>query len=539
MFHKVRNHISLALIFLALTLGQQYGFYALKGYPITWLTFEKHLAMFAFFLFFTLAKGPKTRFFILSFIMILNFAQMAHLSYFGTQILPNEIFLLFSEMHEVAGVLTAELQHVLIPLAFTLVPLAIGYYFHRRLKTQFEFKIVPILLILYFLYNPVRTYVTGNTWGRQPSTRELTGLNVYLSLSYFMGRILPYKLDSKRYSLEQNESVKLKLTKGSKQEWDNVILVLGESLSPHHMSLFGYERSTTPYLDQLKNTPNFFHTIGLSAGVSTDISVAFFLNLGYGEAGGIKAAKGEHCIFRSAKKIGYSTHFLSAQSGQQLRYIAPYLCSAYLDDYRSLESVSPSTIDSNAVNDRVLLPKLSEVLNSGTKNFIMLHQRGSHGPWELRSTTATAKFKNKDTNQRINDYDNSVVEFDLFWNELRTILEKQKSKTLVIYLSDHGESVGENGRWGHGFLARNSFEVPVLIQSFNKELPARTKELFRYLPHYNLALYTTQALGWETNQSPFTIMKDYVIFGNDIDGFAGKAKVKFGILGDYEFQTTP
>ena len=169
----------------------------------------------------------------------------------------------------------------------------------------------------------------------------------------------------------------------------------------------------------------------------------------------------------------------------------------------------------------------------------MLHQRGSHGPIKLRSTIESIKFVSKNVDHRINDYDNSVVEFDLFWKELNHILEKQKSKTLVIYLSDHGESNGQEGKWGHGFLARSSFEVPILIQSFHKNLPVRTKELFRYLPHYNLALYTTQALGWETNQSPFTIMKDYVIFGNDIDGFAGKANVSFGVLENYEFKTIP
>jgi glucan phosphoethanolaminetransferase (alkaline phosphatase superfamily) len=267
--------------------------------------------------------------------------------------------------------------------------------------------------------------------------------------------------------------------------------------------------------------------------------VAFFLNLGYGEAGGIKAAKGKHCLFRSAKKIGYSTHFLSTQSGEQLRYITPYLCSAYMDDFRDLESVSPKTENSNAARDRDLLPKLSDILQSGGKHFIMLHQRGSHGPWQLRATADSTRFVSQEIDQRINHYDNSVVEFDFFWKDLNQILEKQKSKTLVIYLSDHGESLGVNGKWGHGFLARSSFEVPLLIQSFHQDLPARTKELFRYMPHYNLALYTTQALGWETNQSPFTLMNDYVIFGNDIDGFAGKATIQFGLLGDYDFTVVP
>ena len=81
--------------------------------------------------------------------------------------------------------------------------------------------------------------------------------------------------------------------------------------------------------------------------------------------------------------------------------------------------------------------------------------------------------------------------------------------------------------------------MPVLIQSFNKDLPLRTRELFRYVPQYNLSLYTTQVLGWETNQSPFTAIKDYVIFGNDIDGFAGKANIKFGDLGNYDFTAVP
>ena len=539
MLQKLRNHLYLALIFLALSLAQQYGFYALKGFPIIWLPLGKYLAVLGFFILFTLTQGFKTRFLFLSFFLILNFFQMAHLSYFGTQILPNEIFLLYSEFGEITGVVSEEIHHILLPLFFTLVPLAVGFYFTRRLKLQLSFKAIPVLLILYFLYNPVRTFVTGNTWGRQPSTRELAGMNVYLSLSYFLGRILPYKMESKRYSLQENESLNLKLTQTSKKDWDNIIIVLGESLTPQHMGLYGYERPTTPFLNQLKDSKNFFHTIGLSSGVSTDISVAFFLNLGYGEAGGIKAAKGEHCLFRSAKKIGFSTHFLSAQSAQQLRYIAPYLCSAYMDDYRSLESVSPKTENPNAARDRDLLPKLSEILQTAGRHFIMLHQRGSHGPWKLRSTPDSLKFTSADLDQRINYYDNSVVEFDFFWKDLNQILEKQKSKTLVIYLSDHGESLGVKGRWGHGFLAPVAFEVPLLIQSFHQELPQRTRELFRFMPHYNLALYTTQALGWETNQSPFTMMKDYVIFGNDIDGFAGKANIKFGTLGDYGFTVVP
>lgn len=538
MFQKLRNHILLALVFFILSLAQQYGFYAFKGFPIVWLTFGKYAAVFFFFIIFSLTPGKILRLCLMSYLLILNFFQMGHLSYFGTQVLPNEIYLFFAEFNEIGGTMQSELSHTLIPLMFTLIPMAIGYYFIRKYKETFSFKFIPVLIAAYFIYNPVRTYVTGNTWGRQPSTRELAGMNLYLSLSYCVGKIVPSKLNKDRYSIQENESLKLKLEKDKKPEWDNVIIVLGESLTPHHMSLYGYDRKTTPFLESIKLQPNFFHTVGLSSGVSTDISVAFLLNMGYGDAGGMKAAKGEHCLFRLAKKNGFTTHFLSTQSSEQLRYIAPYLCTAYLDDYRSLENVSPATIDAQAAVDRDVIPKLGELLDSGNQKFIMLHQRGSHSPWKLRTRPDKIVFKGG-ADERVDDYDNSVTEFDSFWKELNELLASKKSKNLVIYLSDHGESIGTNNKYGHGFLLPTSFEIPVLIQSFNNKLPARTGQLPLNLPQYNLSLFLAGELGYKTNQDSHTIMKDFVIYGNDIDGFAGKAEIKFGLLNKYDYKVIP
>ena len=527
MLHKIRNHLYLALVFTILSLAQQYGFYALKGFPIVWLSFGKYLGVLLTFFIFTFTPGPKLRLFILSYLLILNFFQMAHLSFFGTQVLPSEIYLFFTEFKEITGTVGNEFSHVLIPFLFTLIPMAIGFFFVKKLKETYALKTVPVLIALYFLYNPIRTSVTGNTWGRQPSTKELAVMNMYLSMSYFAGKILPQKMMAKQTAGAENESLKLRIDEFEATDWDNIIVILGESLTPHHMSLFGYERQTTPFLDSLKSDPKFFSTIGLSSGVSTDISVAFLLNMGYGDAGGLKAAKGDNCLFKLAKRGDYSTHFLSTQSAEQLRYIAPYLCTAYLDDYRNLENISPSTLNHQAAIDREVLPKLDDLLVTNSKKFIMLHQRGSHSPWSLRYTAEAAKFKSEGADQRISDYDNSVVEFDLFWKEFAAIMSKKKSKNLVIYLSDHGESVGENNRYGHGFLQPHAFEIPVLIMAFNQDLPAKTKDLPKFLPQYNVSLYLAQQIGWKTSQSPFEKPKDFVIYGNDIDGFAGKANITF------------
>lgn len=534
MIKKLLKHLSLAWIFLVLTLVQQYSFYYMKGMPIVWLTFGKYFGVFAFLFVATFIRPYPVRFFFLGFVLLLNFFQMAHLSYFGTQILPNGILLLLTQFDEIKGTLLVEFQHVLIPLLFTLIPASIGWFALKKTKDLYGTKVIGILFALYFIYNPVRTFITGNTWGRQPSTRELAGMNVYLSFSYFLGRILPAKIAQGSTATAQNASTELKLTPATSQ-WDNIIVVLGESLTPHHMSLFGYEKPTTPFLLSQNEDPNFFHTIALSGGVSTDISVAFLLNMGFGEAGAMKASKGTHCVFKLAKEQKYTTHFISAQSAEQLRYIAPFLCASSLDDYKSLEDISPETEDHQAADDKVTLPYLEKILNFDSKQFVIVHQRGSHGPWERRSLVQNRKFPH---DNKVGHYDNSIIEFDLFMKDLFEMLSKSKKKTLMLYLSDHGEAMGQDGRWGHGQLIRPAFEIPLMVKTFNQDLPARTRLIPKYLPHYNISLFLADVIGYAANQDFTQPVKNYVIFGNDIDGFAGKASISFKPDGTYDFKVS-
>ena len=534
MFKKLLGHFTLAMIFLVLTLGQQTLFYYLNGLPIVWLSFGKYLGVYAFLFAATFIRPYPLRYFFLSFVFLLNCFQMGHLSYFGTQILPNGIWLLLTQFDEIKGTLFVEYQHMLIPLIYTLIPAAIGWFALKKTKNLYGTKYLGILFCLYFIYNPVRTFITGNTWGRQPSTRELSGMNVYLSFSYFLGRILPYKIAQGSSHNVQNASTELKLTP-AQTEWDNIVVVLGESLTPHHMSLYGYEKPTTPFLLSQMEDQNFFHTIALSGGVSTDISVAFLLNMGFGEAGAMQASKGKHCFFKLAKEMKFTTHFISSQSAEQLRYIAPFLCASSLDDYKSLEDISPETADHQAADDKVLLPYLEKILSFDAKQFVVLHQRGSHGPWERRSTPANRLFPH---DNKVGHYDNSVVEFDLFMKDLFTMLKNSKKKTLLLYLSDHGEEMGQDGRWGHGQLIRPAFEIPFMVQSFNHDLPAQTRMMPKYLPHYNISLYLAGVIGFAANQDFTQPVKDYVIFGNDIDGFAGKAKILFNPDGTYDFKVS-
>jgi glucan phosphoethanolaminetransferase (alkaline phosphatase superfamily) len=299
------------------------------------------------------------------------------------------------------------------------------------------------------------------------------------------------------------------------------------------MTLYGYEKPTTPFLLTQIENPNFFHTIGLSGGVSTDISVAFLLNMGFGEAGSIKAAKGQHCLFKLAKEKKFTTHFLSTQSEQQLRYIAPYLCASSLSDFRALENIFPQIADDNAADDKLLITEMEKLIAFDNKQFIMLHQRGSHGPTEVRSLPENRKFPHTD---RVGHYDNSVVEFDLFFQKLNDVLRKSKDKTLVIYVSDHGEAMGQEGKWGHGSLVRPAFEIPVIIMSYNKDLNPSARQIPKFAPQFNIALFLSHELGFVPSMNFLEYPKDYVIFGNDIDGFAGQANILFKPDHTYDFK---
>jgi glucan phosphoethanolaminetransferase (alkaline phosphatase superfamily) len=530
----LRGHLLLGSLFLVLTLAQQYLFSYAKGSPLTFLSASKTFGFLMFFIAATFIRERPLRFIFLNFVLVLNFFQMAHLSYYGTQILPFEVWLLFAEWGEVKGSLLAEPSHFLFPLFLTIVPVTTGWFVSKKIPLKKNVKILGWLFAVYFLYNPARTFVTGNSWGRQPSVEHLGGFNVYLSLSYFAGKILPHKLSTVSEE-SKNTSTELTVIGKNTADWDKIIVVLGESHSPHMMSLFGYDKQTTPYLSSIKKGRDFFSGIGLSAGVSTDISVAFFMNLGYGKAGSRKAAQGKHCLLKLARDNGFRTHFWSTQSKQQLRYIAPYICHSSLDSFRSLEDVDPGFTNEESASDLKLLDGLEKVFAKKEKEFLVLHQRGSHSPWQYRYSKDSEKFLAKAGDDRSHHYENSIVEFDRFWKELDGFLSKRKEKVLVVYVSDHGEAVGKKGRWGHGFLDHEAFEIPVIIRSYGRGFSAFLHQQPQLITQYNVGLFIASELGYDLNQSPDKLPKDYEIYGNDIDGFAGRASVEFDDLGSYQF----
>ncbi|MBT4791246.1 MAG: sulfatase-like hydrolase/transferase, partial [Halobacteriovoraceae bacterium] len=237
---------------------------------------KNFISLFVVLYLFSFIQQKAWRIMAMNMLIILSFFQMMHIQFFGMPVYPNAIYLFFTETSELFDTLFESLYLFTIPLLLIVPGVLLNIWSDKKAIKLKKTRYLYFLFIFYLLYNPTRTYKTGNTWGRQPSTQEFLGTNIYLSFSYFMGKILPHKVlgGTNKNSFKP----KVKLSK-KKPFQGNIILVLGESLSANHLSLFNYKRITTPFLDSLKSDSNFIFRRAISSGVSTDIAVAMFMNI--------------------------------------------------------------------------------------------------------------------------------------------------------------------------------------------------------------------------------------------------------------------
>lgn len=514
----VRENLPIALVTWAMTIGGHRTFYALKGLP--WeVGVGRVFGYLPFFMFMTLVRSRGARLTALLTLTLFNLAEMLHLEYFGLRIHPIGIHQFIFQSHEIFPVLMTEGTLWLRPALCAFLPISLIVVAWRRWTTGLTWRWAGALLIVIVIYFPARTMVTGNNWGRQPSSQDLDGTGLYASISYYLGKILPAKLTGRE--IHSPSSPALELKAGPIQH-RNIILVIGESLTPWRMSLFGpvREAPTTPFLDKASARPGFVKRVGLSGGVSTDVSLALFFNVAYGTDAREHILTGDQCLFRLAHKQGLHTTFFSAQSSQQLRYISNTLCPTEVErygDYAKLDGHG----DPNAADDFMLLKALDEVPLKEGGQFVVLHMRGSHGPFELRYPKDQATFNQGqgEYDRRRWHYDNSVLQTDRFFQALFTKLETAKVPTTMLFSSDHGEAMGQNKLWGHGMLKPKAYEIPVIGQAFHDSEGAKLIErLSKHPTQFEIGKTVLRLMGWEVSHPS---LGPYTVLGNDLDGNAG------------------
>jgi len=297
-----------------------------------------------------------------------------------------------------------------------------------------------------------------------------------------------------------------------------IIVVIGEAARADRFSLNGYARETNPLLKKediisLRNVT--------SCGTSTEVSVpcmfSFYGRKQYSE----KKGKSTENLLDLLKHAGVS--ILWRENNSDSKGVALRV------PYENYKTPQKNPICDEECRDEGMLEGLQTYIDSRSRGdiLIVLHQMGNHGPaYYKRYPKSFEKFKptcqtnqlNECSNEAINNaYDNAILYTDYFLSKTIALLKRNDSRfeTAMIYMSDHGESLGEKGLYLHGipyFIAPDEQKhIAALFwlgDHFKAQRQLLKKKADRTYSHDNL-FHTVLGL-LEINTSVYDKRKDIV-----------------------------
>ncbi|UFH50538.1 phosphoethanolamine transferase [Pseudomonas sp. KNUC1026] len=232
------------------------------------------------------------------------------------------------------------------------------------------------------------------------------------------------------------------------------VLVVGESARAENFSLLGYSRDTNPKLAAEQGLIAFpdVHSCGTETAVSVP---CMFSNLTRKDYSASVAANQEG-LLDVLKHAGLDVIWLDNQSG------CKGTCSRV--SYRNLSNeTDPAYCEGGECHDAILLRDLPGLLDNLTRDTVLvLHQMGSHGPEYYKRVPAgfepftpvcrSNALNNCSQAQIVSAYDNTLRYTDQVLASLIDTLRARQGSvdSAMLYLSDHGESLGEYNLFLHG-----------------------------------------------------------------------------------------
>ncbi|WP_194857281.1 MCR-5 family phosphoethanolamine--lipid A transferase [Morganella morganii] len=231
-----------------------------------------------------------------------------------------------------------------------------------------------------------------------------------------------------------------------------LVLVVGETVRAANWGLSGYERQTTPEL-AARDVINFSDVTSCGTDTATSLPCMFSLNgrRDYDERQIRRRESVLHVLNRSDVNILWRDN----QSG----------CKGVCDGlpFENLSSAGhPTLCHGERCLDEILLEGLAEkITTSRSDMLIVLHMLGNHGPAYFQRypasyrrwspTCDTTDLASCSHEALVNTYDNAVLYTDHVLARTIDLLSGIRSHdTALLYVSDHGESLGEKGLYLHG-----------------------------------------------------------------------------------------
>jgi lipid A ethanolaminephosphotransferase len=346
---------------------------------------------------------------------------------------PNESFAFIS-----TGMVVYVVFLGLFPAALLmLVPVRRPKWYWRALL-----PIISLLTLAGFLF------ATSTTWLWYDKHAPRMGSKV-LPWSYVvnLGRHFNYLALSNRTQIDLPPA---SFTPATPERKQIVVLVIGESARSDNFSLYGYERNTNPFTAELGIValPQ-----GISCATNTIAATACLLTH---EGHAASARTTYEPLPNYLTRQGIETFYRTNNNGPPPIKVDHYAQAADI-------KAECGTACPEARDDAILNWNLKELLQSSDSDriFLTLHPWGSHGPsyWDNYppefahfqpecKTVEVAKCTNEELT---NAYDNTIRYMDYLLADVITQLKAiDNADVAMIYVSDHGQSLGENGVYLHG-----------------------------------------------------------------------------------------
>ncbi|WP_439272642.1 phosphoethanolamine transferase [Pseudochrobactrum sp. HB0163] len=248
------------------------------------------------------------------------------------------------------------------------------------------------------------------------------------------------------------------------------VIVVGETARGQNYNFNGYERDTNPLVRE-RGVFNFSDTS--SCGTETAVSVpCMFSPFPRTEYSSSKFRQSEN-LMDVLKHAGIQTLWIENNTGS--KRVADRM--EYID--LSQHQAGNPNCEGGECYDQVLVDTLASRLDGFTTNtVVVLHMLGSHGPAYYRRypqdqevfkpACRTSNFADCTHEEIVNAYDNSILYTDKILAEVIDLLKSRENEfaSSMIYMSDHGESLGEKGLYLHAmpyFLApREQTYIPFI-----------------------------------------------------------------------------
>lgn len=325
-------------------------------------------------------------------------------------------------------------SRLVMGLLLLIVPVILIYVYRIRnkrifkQKKYFHFAFAILLMMPVYLVNTLRI----NTYFyRAP-------LTIYSSVDEYV-KIKNVRLEKKSEigldaETEACDSLK-------------VILIIGESVRNDHLTINGYSKNTTPGLiqDGVIPLPKMRSLYSYTAASLPQLLT---------RSDSLKDEREytERSFISVFNRCNYNTYWIANQTPDYTYYDL-----AKEANYYTNVSVENSAYSDKLWTDQNILDELQRIrFHDDEKELIVLHTIGSHWYYQYRYPAEFSKFKptlksrsiyHNTPEEIINSYDNTILFMDYFVSK---VIESYEDKTaIVIFLSDHGELLGEDGNWLH------------------------------------------------------------------------------------------